>query len=181
MQQIQDKQMFAKQTTTNDLKRNVESPGSVGCKRAKLASKLMKTGWGAPPKPLTTNLSLKVTQVKHLLAFHMTPKYFHYSSYRHYRYKYHTNGHLIFLVVWLTPISLRVLYTLQSKSHLSNLTHLYIQLTLTTCLLCARQCPRCQRCKDGWDTSSPPREPTEEWAESYKDRRTFWLLWLQMK
>lgn len=110
MQQIQDKQMFAKQTTTNDLKRNVESPGSVGYKRAKLASKLMKTGWGAPPKPQTTNLSLKVTQVKHLLAFHTTPKYFHCSSYRH--YKYHTSGHLIFFGSLANPrIIMCTIYT----------------------------------------------------------------------
>ena len=78
--------MLAKQTTKKWPKEECWVPGSVGYERAKPASKLMKTGWGAPPKPQTINLSLKVTQLKHLLAFHTTPKHFHYPSYRHYKH-----------------------------------------------------------------------------------------------
>lgn len=62
--------------------RGTGSSGSVGSMGIKSANRLMKT----PSKPQTANLFLKAIQIKHLLAFQVTPKHFHYSSYRLYKY-----------------------------------------------------------------------------------------------
>lgn len=57
-------------------------PGSGGSMGIKSANKFMKT----PSKPQTANLFLKATQIKHLLAFQVTPKHFYHSSYSPYKY-----------------------------------------------------------------------------------------------